>query len=59
MTTPFDSYVTLGEAARLKHVNRVTIWRWIRDGKLPCERFGREVAIHKNDLALAKSQGRG
>lgn len=43
-------YYLLPEAAEAKGVSRVTIWRWIRDGKLSCERIGREVLIERNAL---------
>ena len=52
-----DHYVTKSQAARLLGVNSLTIWRWIRAGKLPAEKVGREVLIRRDDLTgLTKSQ---
>ncbi|MCI0441358.1 MAG: helix-turn-helix domain-containing protein [Chloroflexi bacterium] len=49
-------YYTLGEAAQCLHVSSVTIWRWIKDGRLKAERIGREVLVQKNAVhALRKS----
>ena len=40
-------YYTLGEAAQAIQHNPATLWRWIKEGKLPAERLGREVLIEK------------
>lgn len=31
---------TLGEASRILKVDRSTVWRWVRDGKLQSRRMG-------------------
>src|SRR6476646_5732170 len=42
---------TVSEAASLLGVSRVTVWRWIRDGKIQAERLGhRTVRIRRTDL---------
>ena len=45
-----ENYVTKAEAATLLNVNRLTIWRWVRDGKLQAEKVGRELLIRRDDL---------
>jgi excisionase family DNA binding protein len=48
-------YYTLGQAAQELELNPATLWRWIKDGKLPAERLGREVLIEKKAVdALRK-----
>ena len=41
---------TQTEAAQHLGVSEVTVWRWIRDGKLTAYRIGREVLIEKAEL---------
>lgn len=50
------NYYTLGQAARAAGVNRVTLWRWIRDGKLHSERIGREVLIERKAIEALRNQ---
>jgi excisionase family DNA binding protein len=45
-----DTYFTISEAAREASVTRQTVSRWIREGKLPAERIGRETLIKKQDM---------
>ncbi len=45
-----DSYITISEAAKKAGVTRQTVSRWIKDGKLPAEKIGRETLIKKKDL---------
>lgn len=45
-------YVNITEAAALLGVSRVTIWRWIRDGRISASRLGHRTArISRRDLA--------
>ena len=44
-----DIYTTPGEAAKLLLVNRLTILRWVKSGKLRGERIGRIYLILKED----------
>ena len=45
------SYYSIAEAAGRLGVSRVTIWRWIRDGRLPAARLGhRTTRINQRDL---------
>jgi excisionase family DNA binding protein len=51
MTAAERGYVNISEAATLLGVNRATIWRWIRAGRLPVTRLGhRTVRIRTSDL---------
>ena len=47
-------FYTLGDAAQVLGVSRVTLWRWIRDGKLEAYRLGREVLVEKKSIDTAK-----
>lgn len=52
-----DSYVTIGQAADLLLVDRSTITRWIKRGKLRGQKMGMVTLIFKNDvLALARER---
>src|SRR5436305_8277869 len=45
------AYYNIAQAAALLGVSRVTIWRWIRDGRLPATRLGhRTTRIRRADL---------
>lgn len=37
--------LTCIEAAKVLRVTRKTIYRWLKDGKLPSKRYGRKVLI--------------
>lgn len=57
-----DYFYTEQEAARLLGVNPITIWRWIKEGKIDLQRVGREVLIPKWEvdmLIIAKKEDRG
>jgi excisionase family DNA binding protein len=44
-------YKTINEAAELLDVSRTTVWRWIREGRLPAYRAGsRTIRIKAEDL---------
>ena len=44
-------YYSISQAAALLGVSRVSIWRWIRDGRLPAARLGhRTTRIKRDDL---------
>jgi len=53
MTT--DVYYTLAEASALLKVHVQTLRRWIRQGRLPARRFGRQYRLRSEDIeALAR-----
>lgn len=52
LTVTERDYVNIKTAAELLGVSRVTIWRWIRDGRLPVSRLGHRTArIKREDLS--------
>ena len=56
MHPPADErgYYSVSQAATLLGVNRVTIWRWIRTGRLPASRVGsRTTRIARVDIERA------
>ena len=53
-----DVYVSVGQAASLLLVNRLTIQRWVKQGKLRGERIGRTTLIPKEDVwSVAQERG--
>lgn len=40
-------FYRFAEAANTLNIADVTLWRWVRDGKLEVHRIGREVLIEK------------
>src|SRR5258708_3458020 len=45
------SYYSIAEVAALLGVSRVSVWRWIRSGRLPVSRLGhRTVRVKRDDL---------
>jgi len=49
-----DYFYTEQQAARLLGVNRITIWRWIKEGKFTTQQVGREVLIPKWEVELVQ-----
>src|SRR5712692_5714579 len=46
-----QSYYSISQAAALLGVSRMSIWRWVRAGRLPVARFGHRTArIRREDL---------
>lgn len=43
-------YMTYAEAERYTALNRVTLWRAVRDGRLKASGCGRAVRFHVRDL---------
>lgn len=57
MTVEERGYLNIREAAAFLGVSRVTIWRWIRAGKLPASRMGhRTIRIRRDDLVQLMGQ---
>jgi len=51
LDTAATGYYSIAQATELLGVSRVSIWRWIRDGRLPAARLGRRtVRIKRDDL---------
>ena len=45
-----EKYLTTKEVSNILSVQEVTVRRWIKKGKLPAIRFGREFRVKKGDL---------
>jgi len=53
-----NKYVCIGQAASILWVNRLTIRRWIKQGKLSGQKIGLTTLIPKAEvLAIAKQRG--
>lgn len=50
-----DYFYTEGQGAEQLGLNRVTLWRWIKAGKLSIQRIGGVVFILKEDIDSLKS----
>jgi len=48
-----ETYYTLDEAAQILKLHTQTLRRWIRQGKLPARRFGRQFRLRPEDLERA------
>jgi excisionase family DNA binding protein len=51
-----DFFYTETEAAEILCVNRITIWRWIKQGRFNVQRFGSVVFIPKDEVKLIKKE---
>src|SRR4051794_7285923 len=58
-----STYYSVAEAASFLGVNRVTIWRWVKAGRLPIWKLGHRTARVKREdlerLLVERKQGRG
>lgn len=46
-----NDFYTYAEAARTLGITKVTLWRWIKSGKVMAYHLGREVLIEKDVIA--------
>jgi PAS domain S-box-containing protein/excisionase family DNA binding protein len=54
-----QSYYSVSQAAGLLGVSRMSIWRWVRAGRLPLARFGHRTArIRREDLERLVQESR-
>ena len=51
-----DTLLTQAEACEYYHIDRVTLWRWVRDGVLVPKRIGRKKYYVKEQLAQISKQ---
>lgn len=49
-TAVLNQFLTLSDTARHLNVTRQTVARWIKMGRLPAYRIGREVLIEKSEV---------
>ena len=52
-----DGYLLLHQVAEELGVSRMTLWRWVKLGRLPVYRIGREVLVAKHVVAEIKARG--
>lgn len=50
-----DFFYTEGQVAEVLGINRLTVWRWIKEGRFDIQRVGREVLIPKWEVELLKT----
>ena len=50
-----EFFYTQTQMAGLLGVDRTTIWRWAKEGKVDIQRVGREVLIPKWEVELMKT----
>ncbi len=43
-------YLTTAEVATIARVTELTVWRWVRSGRLPARKVGRRWLIRPGDL---------
>ncbi len=49
-TLPKINWLSVTEVAEYLEMSRMTIYRWIREGKLPARQFGRGYRIDESDV---------
>lgn len=49
-----DFFCTESQAAKELGVNRITVWRWIKNGRFAIQRIGRVVFIPKWEIEILK-----
>ena len=54
-----EEYATALEAATILGVDRHTVARWVKEGKLTAEKVDREVLISRGQLAVVRKSPRG
>lgn len=51
-----ETYFTLEHVAQVLQVSYLTVYRWVRAGKLPASKIGRQYRVSKSDFALFMDQ---
>lgn len=51
-----DFFYTEGQVAEVLGINRLTVWRWIKEGRFDIQRVGREVLIPRWEVELLKME---
>jgi putative molybdopterin biosynthesis protein len=50
MNEEHNDFMTLNEVAVALRVSKITVWRYIKNSKLPAYKFGRDLRIDKTDF---------
>jgi excisionase family DNA binding protein len=53
-----DFFYTETGVAKALGISRVTVWRWIKQGRFNVQRFGSVVFIPKDEIELVKKGGK-
>jgi len=51
-----DYFFTTKQASEILGINRITIWRWMKQGKIETQQVGREILIPKWQIELLKQE---
>ncbi len=51
-----DYFLTASQAALKLGVSRITIWRWVKEGKFNAQIIGREALIPKWEVDVVKAK---
>ena len=53
-----EYFYTSGQVAEVLGITRVTVWRWMKEGRFNIQRVGREALIPKGEVdALIEARG--
>ncbi|MBA4389970.1 MAG: transcriptional regulator [Syntrophus sp. (in: bacteria)] len=53
-----ESLITLDEVAERLGISRVTLWRWVKDGKVPVVKLSqRKIYVRKVELEKLMTEG--
>ena len=52
-----NDYMTFDKAADYLHPPRSTLYRWLREGRVPGHKLGRQWPFLRSELETALSQG--
>jgi len=50
ITMPENEYLTIQEVCKVLKVSRITVYRWIKSGKLSAYKAGKQYRIEKSHL---------
>ena len=51
-----DFFYTENQVAKVLGISRMTVWRWIKDGRFDVQRVGGVVFIPKDEVELVKKE---
>ena len=51
-----NELMTVDEVTQMLHINRVTVWRWERDGYLKPKKIGRKKYYRQSDIERLAEQ---
>ena len=51
-----EFFYTAGQAAKLLDVTRITVWRWVKEGKFNAQFIGREALIPRWEVEMLREK---